>query len=238
MVRNARRRVVIPETHTSTGQHIKEAIVMFIIGIVVCAVIGWLIGLVYLPFMSVSMGLLYVYRKWVPRIKAREERIKVFRANVTELPASYDAWEQGEIPDPDLRWAPDVYIEELEKYLNPAFVDYLAIQYQLNMGDPKILLATIARYYPEFTPTMDGLREDIRLARIETEAAKLHAALVRKLQLDVFPDTPEWAIDAFLDTKPDLSNLEPHIRTFRETGWPPGAKEVLERIKEGTYYED
>jgi len=74
--------------------------------------------------------------------------------------AWYKAYKSGDVPDPGLRWAPDIYEN---KKINGKFLTYLENQILLlNGNDLRALLRTIRLYYPEFTPDMDGIQSDIR----------------------------------------------------------------------------
>jgi hypothetical protein len=74
----------------------------------------------------------------------------------------YYAWKRGEILDPGLRWAPE--ITKNGKF-NPAFVNYMKIQYTLHKSasfiQKRLFYRTLDKYFPELTPNPRGLAHDL-----------------------------------------------------------------------------
>jgi len=100
--------------------------------------------------------------------------------------AWYKMWKAGSVLDTQLRWAPSVYAED--GTVRPNFVDYVEIQMDLHKKQSlltrSLFLSSIRARFPELTPTMDGLKQDIKGYRGETYEADVKAEL--KVELDKF----------------------------------------------------
>ena len=90
----------------------------------------------------------------------------------------YLAWKRGEILDSGLRWAPEVILNEK---FNPAFINYMKIQYTLHKSasfvQKGLFYRTINKYFPELTPTPRGLAHDLSAIDAMIEERKLENEL-------------------------------------------------------------
>lgn len=78
-------------------------------------------------------------------------------------------WKKGNIIDSTLRWAPNIFI--CHEQMNPAFIEYMKIQLDLHKKASLIRRLqfnnTIFKYYPELSPGLKNLEND--LANYEAE---------------------------------------------------------------------
>jgi len=96
----------------------------------------------------------------------------------------YQEWRAGNVEDPELRWAPEFYSVNSEGVISPMasseFVSYLEMQLKVVSNQSK-LLKTISKYYPELTPTIAGLTQNIEEIKNIKEEERLHNELYDKL---------------------------------------------------------
>ena len=93
----------------------------------------------------------------------------------------YKDWRDGNVDDPELRWAPDVYSEG---ELNPDFVAYIGLQTKLLSicGDKKTFLKVIRKFYPELTPKFPEILEDVEELKSLMEEKHLQSELFGELK--------------------------------------------------------
>jgi len=97
--------------------------------------------------------------------------------------AWYRSWKAGEVIDTTLRWAPPMYDDD--GLIKANFLDYLALQKKMHVNTSKGMwfLLTIHEYYPEFTPSWEGLDEDIVGYRAEVQEVTTKDTLVKEAGL-------------------------------------------------------
>lgn len=94
----------------------------------------------------------------------------------------YLHWRNGDILDSRMRWAPDVYVKINGKNtINGEFARYLEIQYELHKeagwASRHCFLQTIRKYFPEVTPKMSVMWDDIEALKDRAKTRELKAEL-------------------------------------------------------------
>ena len=94
-------------------------------------------------------------------------------------------WLNGKVLDPELRWAPEVYID---KQLNSEFLKYFEYQMykiQKSSGSAQWLFSrTVKRYYPEFSSNFKHMAQDLETLKERVKVRELSNELkneIRKL---------------------------------------------------------
>jgi len=121
-----------------------------------------------------------------PMNRYQEEFLRNPGQGDSEILEWFTAWQKGEIPDSQLRWAPSIYGEDIDAEdildqdvtITAEFLDYLERQLQINAG---AVLGTIKAQYPEFEPTLEGIRKDIAAYRTEIRNISEDAQLRREI---------------------------------------------------------
>jgi hypothetical protein len=93
----------------------------------------------------------------------------------------YKEWREGKVDDPELRWAPPVYVE---KEVNPEFISYVEFQAKLlyDCGNRRPFLRVIRKFYPELTPKFPDILKDIEELKTLVEEKSLHNELYSELK--------------------------------------------------------
>lgn len=104
-------------------------------------------------------------------------------SEVKECKAWYKRWKEGLVPDPELRWAPEVYTNQK---VNPDFLAYMDIQLALirrqSAGTKWKFIQTLRKYYPEFKPTFGGARKDLEILMERSRCYQLSNDLVSRIE--------------------------------------------------------
>ena len=102
----------------------------------------------------------------------------------------FKQWKKGNIIDSDLRWAPDVLGDDGE--IRPNFIQYMKIQWDLHRKASfikrGIFLRTIYKYYPELTPSMRGIENDLAHYNNEIDENRVETELLNEIQKFGLPE--------------------------------------------------
>lgn len=118
----------------------------------------------------------------------------------------YKAWKAGQIMDTKLCWAPNVYIKrDHKRYINPDFLNYFELQFELHQGFilRTAFLNTVRKYFPEFTPTSSGIRNDLEGLRYRSQEKHLYYTIVDEVVKLGLPEDIAKKL-----SKMDLSGIE------------------------------
>lgn len=117
----------------------------------------------------------------------------------------FETWKKGLVIDSILRWAPDLLDNDGES-IRPNFIQYMKIQLVLHKKASLLqkmqFTNTIFRFYPEFSPTLRGLEED--LAQYESENEEDAAVKELREEIQAFglsEDLAEYLIEKDINAK-------------------------------------
>ncbi len=104
--------------------------------------------------------------------------------------AWFQEWQSGNIIDSDLRWAPEAL--DTDNTLRSNFIQYMKIQYQLHkkasIVKRMLFLNTIYKYYPELSPNMRGLANDLSNYEEENTEIEIENELRKEIQKYGLPE--------------------------------------------------
>ena len=134
--------------------------------------------------------------------------------------AWFQEWKNGNIIDSDLRWAPDVLEEDGGLRYN--FLQYMKIQLVLHKNASLLrrvlFMRTISKYYPELSPTMKGLEEDLANYDEERDEITVENELKDEIQKFGLPeDFAEYLIEKNLSAR-ELHKEAKLLKRYIELG--------------------
>jgi len=201
-----------PQPNKSLNQQFREGMFFLIIAYFFLYVVGQFFEFLFHPFTNTSATPEEMEKRIRERIlkkqNARIRRMMRFHRDMNDPivqfhlrfvnePGNYEGdpdnsiykewfneWRNGNIIDTEMRCAPQVFLKP--KKMNSNFLDYLKIQWDLHKKDSALkrglFCRIISKYYPEFTPTMNGLEEDIAQYEAEITESRLRNELSDEIQ--------------------------------------------------------
>jgi hypothetical protein len=131
----------------------------------------------------------------------------------------YKNWLEGRVQDPELRWAPAVY---LNKEINPDFVSYVGLQVDI-CGNK--IIGTIRKFYPELTPRFPDILEDIKRLKSMVEEKSLHTELFTELKSMGLSDV---LVNELIKMEPDkIQDAARYFQKCSEFGYPDSVSLTL-----------
>lgn len=135
----------------------------------------------------------------------------------------YASWLRGEVIDSELLWAPEVYDGSLKgsKTFNENFFNYLEIQIGLHRkaGMERHLEGTIRKFYPELTPDLNAIHEDIEEIRERIAARKIQKEIRAELVNTGLTEESAKIISKMDLRGKNLKSLIPVVKRFIEAGF-------------------
>lgn len=157
------------------------------------------------------------------RFIEKKPKYKKDKENNVLYYAWFQEWQNGNVIDSELRWAPDILNEE--DNLRPNFIQYMKIQYFLHKKSGFIkralFLNTLYKYYPELSSSMRGLAKD--LANYEDENTEIETEKLLRNEIQKFGLPEELA--EYLANR-DTSTLREEaklLKRYIEEGHPSEA---------------
>ena len=233
-----------PNAHPkkSAGEKFKEDLIFLLIGTFIIYLIQKFFAFLFSPFKAASVnGRGYIEE----RQEAREQYMDAIEEDETDPmhqfqlryiinPEAYkgdadnkaykdwyEAWKRGEVIDSGLRWAPDMY--NRDESMRVSFLKYMKIQWNLHrkagLRDRMRFLRTIRDYYPEFTATLRGVKNDLARYEMMVKEDNLKETLAREINRFGLPEAiAEYLADR--NMSPDqLRQAAEFLKPFVEKGY-------------------
>lgn len=226
----------------SVGESVRSDIITVVMSCALFYLISSIFKAIFSPLKYLTMSREQIdeeeIQKAQQKIARRNYRLTEFRDNPNDPlnvyasnpgDVDYAEWfrqyKAGNIEDPDLRWAPDVY---RDKKISGEFLNYIERQTEILSGmNRSRFLVTVRKYYPELTPSFNGIRNDVASLRERIRERDLRDQLgneIRKLGVPERIARKMSASDMGIEQMTDRARA---IKDCIERGYCEGASECI-----------
>lgn len=143
-----------------------------------------------------------------------------FKTDDPEAVEWHRLWKAGKVLDPELRWAPEVYVDHR---LNMEFLRYFEYQMcriQKSYRSARWLFRrTVKRYYPEFSSEFNQMAKDLEVLKDRATARQLAEELKSEIRkLGVSEDIASYLAEANLEPE-EIKRRAKYIKICTERGF-------------------